>query len=190
MAKTVNFGVIYGMSAVGLAPAAGDRRATRRRSSSTPTSPAIPKVLEYQDRLLQECREHGYVAHDPGPAPAVRPRRPSARDSTYQQRNQAEREAINMEIQGSAADLIKLAMLNVYRRLQRENAAGADAVADSRRTGLRGAAGGTADAGRPGARGDDDAAALRLQVPLKVDLALGRTGWTSMTRRADRTGST
>jgi DNA polymerase-1 len=38
----------------------------------------------------------------------------------YQQRNTAEREAINMEVQGSAADVIKLAMLNVFRRLQRE----------------------------------------------------------------------
>jgi DNA polymerase-1 len=40
--------------------------------------------------------------------------------TTYQQRNQPEREAINMEIQGSAADLIKMAMLNIYRRLRRE----------------------------------------------------------------------
>src|SRR5260370_39833821 len=40
------------------------------------------------------------------------------RDSTYQQRNQPEREAINMEIQGSAADLIKVAMLNIVRRLR------------------------------------------------------------------------
>ena len=41
--------------------------------------------------------------------------------STYANRNQAEREAINMEIQGSAADLMKMAMLNVHRRLKREN---------------------------------------------------------------------
>ena len=39
---------------------------------------------------------------------------------TYQQRNQPEREAINMEIQGSAADLIKLAMLNIHQRLKKE----------------------------------------------------------------------
>ena len=41
-------------------------------------------------------------------------------NTTYQQRNQPEREAVNMEIQGSAADLIKLAMLNLFRRLKRE----------------------------------------------------------------------
>ena len=45
-------------------------------------------------------------------------------NSTYQQRNQPEREAINMEIQGSAADLIKLAMLHIHQRLRREQAAG------------------------------------------------------------------
>src|SRR5262249_46934925 len=78
-----------------------------------------PKVQEYQARLLESCRKNGYVS-------TILGRRREfegtniRRFSTYQQRNQTEREAINMEIQGSAADLMKLAMLNVYRRLRRE----------------------------------------------------------------------
>ena len=61
-------------------------------------------------------------------------RRPSpafAGQSSYKSRNQPEREAINMEIQGSAADLIKVAMLNIHRRLQKGTAPVADAAADS-----------------------------------------------------------
>src|SRR5205823_3516261 len=78
-----------------------------------------PKVQEYQARLLEECRRTGYVGTILGRRRAfdrgnIRP------DSTYRQRNQTEREAINMEVQGSAADLMKLAMLHVYRRLKRE----------------------------------------------------------------------
>jgi DNA polymerase-1 len=119
VAKTVNFGVIYGMSAHGL---------SQRLSIPKPEAETFikeyfqryPKVLEYQTRLLAGCRERGFISTILGrrryfdPA-AIRP------DSSYQQRNQAEREAINMEVQGSAADLIKLAMLNVLRRLRREN---------------------------------------------------------------------
>jgi DNA polymerase-1 len=82
-----------------------------------------PRVEEYQTRLLQSCRRTGYVTTILGrrrlfDRQAIRER------STYQQRNQAEREAINMEVQGSAADLIKLAMLNIYRRLRREKRPG------------------------------------------------------------------
>jgi DNA polymerase-1 len=118
MAKTVNFGVIYGISPPGLA-----QRLEISRDEAANFIAAYfaryPKVQQYQDRLLAECRRTGYVGtllgrrrhFDPQ---AIRPR------STYQHRNQAEREAINMEIQGSAADLIKLAMLQVQRRLRRE----------------------------------------------------------------------
>src|SRR5439155_17485488 len=118
MAKTVNFGVIYGISPFGLA-----RRLEIPKDDAAKFIDEYfakyPRVLEYQDNLLQQARQKGYVStmlgrrrrFDPK---AIRP------DSTYQQRNQAEREAINMEIQGSAADLIKVAMLNCYRRLQME----------------------------------------------------------------------
>jgi DNA polymerase-1 len=79
-----------------------------------------PKVLEYQQNLLARCRETGRVE-------TILGRRrtfdmSSIRSwTTYQRRNVAEREAINMEIQGSAADLMKLAMLGVQRQLQERN---------------------------------------------------------------------
>jgi DNA polymerase-1 len=119
MAKTVNFGVIYGISPVGL----GQRLEMSRDEAAQFIASYFaryPKVQEYQDRLLKNCRKNGYVSTILGR------RRHFDRDairanSTYQQRNAAEREAINMEVQGSAADLIKLAMLNVHRRLRRED---------------------------------------------------------------------
>jgi DNA polymerase-1 len=118
MAKTVNFGVIYGISPVGLA-----QRLEMSRDEAAKFIDSYfaryPKVQEYQARLLNDCRQNGYVSTILGR------RRQFDRDairaqSTYHQRNTAEREAINMEVQGSAADVIKLAMLNVFRRLQRE----------------------------------------------------------------------
>jgi DNA polymerase-1 len=118
MAKTVNFGVIYGMSAFGLS-----RRLEMPKEEAArfidDYFKRYPRVLEYQDRLLTKARQQGYVTTLLGRRRRFDPQviRP---DSTYQQRNQAEREAINMEIQGSAADLMKVAMLNVYRRLQEE----------------------------------------------------------------------
>jgi DNA polymerase-1 len=118
VAKTVNFGVLYGMSAAGLVVRLEIDKAKAARFIDDYFK-RFPTVLAYQDRLLKNARKTGYVptvlgrrrAFDPA---AVRPH------STYEQRNQAEREAINMEIQGSAADLMKLAMLNVHRRLKAE----------------------------------------------------------------------
>jgi DNA polymerase-1 len=118
MAKTVNFGVIYGISGHGLGQRLGIPRDEANRFIEAYYA-RYPKVLDYQARLLSECRRTGYVEtilgrrrrFDTG---AIRA------NSTYQQRNGTEREAINMEIQGSAADLIKLAMLNLHRRLRHE----------------------------------------------------------------------
>jgi DNA polymerase-1 len=116
MAKTVNFGVIYGISAVGLA-----QRLEIPRDEAAKFIAAYfaryPRVEQYQARLLADCRRHGYVSTLLGrrrhfDRTAVR------EGSTFANRNQAEREAINMEVQGSAADLIKLAMLNVHRALR------------------------------------------------------------------------
>lgn len=113
MAKTVNFGVIYGMSANGL---------SARLSMPKPEAEAFidsyfaryPKVLEYQQKLLETAHRTGEVHTILGRkralnAAAINPQ------SRYQARGQGEREAINYEIQGSAADLMKKAMLAVRR---------------------------------------------------------------------------
>jgi DNA polymerase-1 len=118
LAKTVNFGVLYGMSAAGLAVRLSIPKAEAGQFIAAYFA-RYPKVLDYQNTLLKKCRDNGYVGTILG-----RKRRfdPSAirRNSSYHGRNQAEREAINMEIQGSAADLLKKAMLNLDTRLKRD----------------------------------------------------------------------
>ncbi len=118
VAKTVNFGVIYGMSASGLATRLGIPRAEADQFINAYFA-RYPKVLAYQDNLLANARKRGYVSTILGrrrhfDASAIRAK------STYHQRNQAEREAINMEIQGSAADLMKRALLAIDRRMKAE----------------------------------------------------------------------
>jgi DNA polymerase-1 len=118
VAKTVNFGVIYGMSAVGLSS-----RLTIPRKEAEEFIDAYfnryPNVLDYQQRLLANVHATGEIGTILG-----RKRRfdPTAINphSNYRNRAHAEREAINMEIQGSAADLMKRAMLGVHARLAAE----------------------------------------------------------------------
>lgn len=116
VAKTVNFGVLYGMSGGGLAVRLKISRAEADAFIDAYFA-RYPKVLQYQTDLLTKCRQMGYVGTLLGrrrrfDVKAIRP------TSSYQQRTTAEREAINMEIQGSAADLMKLALLGVHRRLK------------------------------------------------------------------------
>ncbi|MBY0228718.1 MAG: DNA polymerase I [Gemmataceae bacterium] len=119
MAKTVNFGVIYGISATGLAV-----RLHIRKEEATSFIRAYfkqyPRVEAYQADLLRECKRTGYATTLLGrrrkfDTTAIR------LDSSPMNRNTAEREAINMEVQGTAADLIKLAMLAVDARMRKEN---------------------------------------------------------------------
>ena len=116
MAKTINFGVIYGMSPYGLA----DRLEISKEEGAAFIDAYFaryPRVLAYQEKLLQECRLQGHVRTILGRRRAIAGIRPQ---SSYKSRNQPEREAINMQIQGSAADLIKVAMVNIGRRLKKE----------------------------------------------------------------------
>jgi DNA polymerase-1 len=116
VAKTVNFGVLYGMSAHGLAQRLGIPREDAARFIDQYFA-RYPKVLDYQTQLLNACRKEGVVKTILGRRRTF-DKSTIRTHSTYQGRNQAEREAINMEIQGSAADLIKKAMLGVHRRLK------------------------------------------------------------------------
>jgi DNA polymerase-1 len=118
MAKTVNFGVIYGISAQGLATRLG---LTKEQGAAFIKSyfARYPRVEAYQANLLKECRRTGIVKTILGRRRTFD--RTAIRDNSRpQDRNTAEREAINMEVQGSAADLIKLAMLNVLRKLKED----------------------------------------------------------------------
>ena len=113
-AKTVNFGVVYGQSPFGLARSC-ESTSRKRPSLSKPTLQAIRESKIPQSgtgRLPNEW----YVSTILGRRRAIR----GVRAEPGRQRNLAERTAINTVIQGSAADLIKLAMLGIHRRLRRD----------------------------------------------------------------------
>lgn len=118
-AKAVNFGVIYGQSAFGLAKALG----IEKRQAAAFIEAYFQRyrgVDEFMEKTLAECRQRGYVSTILGRRRAVQGVRDLSSLSDSRQRNLPERIAINTVIQGSAADLIKQAMINVYRRLLRE----------------------------------------------------------------------
>ena len=124
-AKAVNFGIIYGQSPFGLAKSLGiSQEAAAEFIESYFAN--YPGVLDFLTQTLSECRERGYVDTLLGrrrKISGVRPVEPGMRDpksGALRQMNLPERTAVNTVIQGSAADLIKLAMLRLRRRLRDE----------------------------------------------------------------------
>jgi len=114
-AKAVNFGVIYGQSPFGLAKAL-DIEKSEAAEFIDAYFAGYPGVEKFLNQILEECPKVGYVSTILG-----RRRKISGiRRVPSRQRNLPERTAINTVIQGSAADLIKLAMIHVQRRLERE----------------------------------------------------------------------
>jgi len=114
-AKTINFGLIYGMSAFGLAQQLGLERATAQAYINSYFT-RYPAVKRYMDETRALAKERGYVE-------TVFGRRlwlPEIRSSNAGRRGNAERAAINAPMQGTAADLIKLAMIAVQGWLERE----------------------------------------------------------------------
>ena len=114
-AKAVNFGVLYGQSAFGLANSL-DIEQEEAAAFIAAYFERYPGVDKFLNEILAGCRAQGYVKTILGRKRAIRGVRPDA----PRQRNLPERTAINTVIQGSAADLIKLAMLAVHRRLRSE----------------------------------------------------------------------
>lgn len=115
-AKTINFGIIYGVSAFGLSQQTDLTRSESKTLIDTYYA-TYPKLRDYINKQIEFAREHGYVQ-------TILGRRRYLKDIHSQNavvRGAAERNAINAPIQGSAADIIKIAMINIYKRLKKEH---------------------------------------------------------------------
>ncbi|HAT4499517.1 TPA: DNA polymerase I [Serratia marcescens] len=112
-AKAINFGLIYGMSAFGLARQLGIPRGEAQRYMDLYFE-RYPGVLEYMERTRQQASEQGYVSTLDGRRLYL----PDVRSSNAMRRKAAERAAINAPMQGTAADIIKRAMIEVDAWLQ------------------------------------------------------------------------
>ncbi len=114
-AKTANFGIIYGISIFGLAERMNvDRKEAKELIDGY--FETYPQVKSYMDKSIQVAREHGYVEtifHRKRFLPDI-----NSRNAVV--RGYAERNAINAPIQGSAADIIKVAMARIYERFKAE----------------------------------------------------------------------
>jgi DNA polymerase-1 len=115
MAKAINYGVVYGLSSFGLAERTGTSK-TEAQQYIEAYFQRYRKVKELIERLVEEARTTGRVRTLFG---RLRPI-PDINSRDVPSRNRAEREAMNSPIQGTAADLMKLAMIKVHARLERE----------------------------------------------------------------------
>ena len=114
-AKTVNFGIIYGVSAFGLSQQTNLNRVESKELIETYYK-TYPELRAYISKQIDFAREYGYVE-------TVLGRRRYLRDINSQNavvRGAAERNAVNAPIQGSAADIIKLAMIQIHKKIKAE----------------------------------------------------------------------
>lgn len=114
-AKMVNFGIIYGISAFGLAQRLGIARSEASEIISSYFE-QFPAVKSYMDRVVNDAREHQYVETILGRRRYL----PDINSRNQTNRGFAERNAINAPIQGSAADMIKVAMINIHDFMKKE----------------------------------------------------------------------
>ncbi|WP_299109190.1 DNA polymerase I [uncultured Winogradskyella sp.] len=115
-AKTVNFGIIYGVSAFGLSNQTDLSRGEAKELIDTYYE-TYPKLKAYMSKQVDFARDNGYVS-------TVLGRRRYLKDINSRNaivRGAAERNAVNAPIQGSAADIIKIAMINIYNKLEAGN---------------------------------------------------------------------
>ena len=114
-AKTANFGIIYGISAFGLSQRLGMTR-TDSKNLIEEYFASYPKVKEYMNNMIATAKEKGYVETIYGRKRFL----PDINSRNAVVRSFSERNAINAPLQGSAADIIKAAMINIYRHLATE----------------------------------------------------------------------
>ena len=114
-AKAVNFGIVYGISSFGLSQ---DLSITRKEAADYIEQyfQTYPDVKKFLDRQVQEAKEKGYTTTLFGRRRPV----PELNSSNFMQRSFGERVAMNSPIQGTAADIIKIAMIRVWKALRKE----------------------------------------------------------------------
>ena len=114
-AKAVNFGIVYGISSFGLSQ---DLSITRKEASEYIEQyfATYPGVKEFLDQSVTDAKKTGYAVTMFGRRRPV----PELSSSNFMQRSFGERVAMNSPIQGTAADIIKIAMIRVYQRLKKE----------------------------------------------------------------------
>lgn len=115
-AKAVNFGIVYGISGFGLAQ---DLNIDKKEADGIIEQyfATYPKIKEFLDGIVQSARENGYAETMSGRRRPV----PELSSGSYTQKSFGERIAMNSPIQGTAADIIKIAMVKVAKRLEKEN---------------------------------------------------------------------
>ena len=115
-AKTANFGIIYGISAFGLSERLGISRSEAKELIDGYLA-TYPDVAKYMNTSIERAREHGYVTTILGRRRYL----PDINSRSHTVRGYAERNAINAPLQGSAADIIKRAMIDIDREIRRRN---------------------------------------------------------------------
>jgi DNA polymerase-1 len=171
-AKTVNFGVIYGMSDYGLEQATELSREEAAKFIAAYFE-KYPGVRRYFDATREQAREKGYVETLLGRRRYI----PDINSTNRQVREAAERMAINMPVQGTSADIIKVAMINLFQEMKKERLESkmllqvhdelVFEVPDREREAMRQLV------------PEVMAAAVKLDIPLKVDIKEGKN-WGEM----------
>ncbi len=117
-AKAVNFGIVYGISSFGLSQGLSISR-KEAQDYINDYFRTYPKIKAFLDGLVSFAKENGYAVSIFGRRRPV----PELKSQNFMQRSFGERVAMNSPIQGTAADIIKIAMVRVYNRLKKENMA-------------------------------------------------------------------
>ena len=114
-AKAVNFGIVYGISSFGLSQ---DLSISRKEAAEYINKyfETYPGVKNYLDKLVADGKEHGYVSTLFGRKRPI----PELSSSNFMQRSFGERVAMNSPLQGTAADIMKIAMIRVFERMEKE----------------------------------------------------------------------
>jgi DNA polymerase-1 len=167
VAKAINYGVIYGLSSFGLAARTGTSKSEAKQYIDEYFK-RYSRVSSFLDSLLEEARTTGRVRTLFGrfrPIPEI-----NSRD--VMSRNRAEREAMNAPLQGTAADLMKLAMVKVHARLKREKMQTRITLTVHDELVFE-----APDSELEAARGvvkEEMESAYPMRVPLRVDLGVGK----------------